>query len=76
MGRHQTGCIFESAPGAFHVRYYTTEIVDGQTRRVQKSHFLLPQRQQVFLRDLQRRQAQAGTSSCGRSTSPRRTKRT
>ena len=40
MGRHQTGYIFESASGAFHVRYYTTEIVDGQPRRVQKSRLL------------------------------------
>jgi integrase len=40
MGRHQTGYIFESKSGAFHVRYYTTEIVDGQPRRVQKSHLL------------------------------------
>ena len=40
MGRHQTGHIFESASGAFHVRYYTTEIVDGKARRVQRSHLL------------------------------------
>jgi integrase len=40
MGRHQTGYIFESKSGAFHVRYYTTEIVDGQPQRVQKSHLL------------------------------------
>ncbi|HVO81513.1 MAG TPA: tyrosine-type recombinase/integrase [Terriglobales bacterium] len=40
MGRHQTGYIFESASGAFHVRYYTTEIVDGQPKRVQKSRLL------------------------------------
>lgn len=40
MGRHQTGYIFESKSGAFHVRYYTTEIVDGQPRRVQRSHLL------------------------------------
>jgi len=40
MGRHQTGHIFESASGAFHVRYYATEIVDGQPRRVQRSHLL------------------------------------
>jgi integrase len=40
MGRHQTGYIFESASGAFHIRYYTTEIVDGQPQRVQKSHLL------------------------------------
>jgi len=40
MGRHQTGHIFESASGAFHVRYYATEIVDGHARRVQRSHLL------------------------------------
>lgn len=40
MGRHQTGYIFESSSGAFHVRYYTTEIVDGQPKRVQRSHLL------------------------------------
>lgn len=40
MGRHQTGHIFESASGAFHVRYYATEIVDGKARRVQRSHLL------------------------------------
>jgi hypothetical protein len=38
MGRHQTGYIFQSASEAFHVRYYTTEIGDGQPKRVQKSH--------------------------------------
>jgi integrase len=40
MGRHQTGYIFESKSDAFHVRYYTTEIVDGQAKRVQRSHLL------------------------------------
>ena len=40
MGRHQTGYIFGSKSGAFHVRYNTTEIVGGQPRRVQKSHLL------------------------------------
>jgi hypothetical protein len=40
MGGHQTGYIFESKSGAFHVRYCATEIVDGQPRRVQKSHLL------------------------------------
>lgn len=30
MGRHQTGYIFESKSGTFHVRYYATEIVNGQ----------------------------------------------
>src|SRR5438445_13881212 len=37
MGRHQRGYIYE-AFGAFHVRYYTTEIVEGQTVRKQRSH--------------------------------------
>jgi len=40
MGRHQTGYIFESQSGSFHVRYRTVEIVDGKPRRVQKSHML------------------------------------
>jgi len=40
MRRHQAGHIFESASGAFHVRYYATEILDGQARRVQRSHLL------------------------------------
>src|SRR3989442_13537565 len=40
MGRHQSGHIFESASSAFYVRYYTTEIVDGQARRVQRSQLL------------------------------------
>ena len=40
MGRHQTGYIFESASGSFHVRYYVTDIIDGQAKRVQKSHLL------------------------------------
>jgi hypothetical protein len=40
MSRHQAGYIFESASGAFHVRFYTTEIIDGQARRVQKLHLL------------------------------------
>jgi integrase len=38
--RHQTGYIFQSASGAFHVRYYTTEIQDGEPVRVQKSTLL------------------------------------
>ena len=38
MGRHQTGYIFESKSAAFQVRYYVSEIVDGQPKRVQKSH--------------------------------------
>jgi integrase len=39
MGRHQRGYIYE-AFNAFHVRYYTTEIVDGKPKRVQRSHRL------------------------------------
>jgi hypothetical protein len=39
MGRYQRGHIFEQH-GAFHVRYYTTEIVDGQPKRVQLSERL------------------------------------
>lgn len=34
--RHQSGYVF-AANGAFHVRYYVTQVVDGQLRRVQKS---------------------------------------
>ena len=36
MGRYQRGHVF-GQHGAFHVRYYTTEIVDGQSKRVQWS---------------------------------------
>jgi integrase len=50
MGRHQTGYIFESASGAFHVRYYVTEIVDGQAKRVQKSHLLCRKDNKYFSR--------------------------
>jgi hypothetical protein len=50
MGRHQTGYIFESKSGAFHVRYYTTEIVDGQPRRVQKSHLLCRKNNKYYSR--------------------------
>ena len=39
MSRHQRGYIYEKF-GAFHVRYYATEIVDGQPTRVQRSHRL------------------------------------
>jgi hypothetical protein len=48
MGRHQQGYIFESKSGAFHVRYYTTEIVDGQPRRVQRSHLLCRKSDKYF----------------------------
>jgi integrase len=36
MGRYQKGCVIE-ASNAFFVRYYVTEIVDGQPKRVQRS---------------------------------------
>lgn len=39
MGRYQRGHIFEQHK-AFHVRYYTTERVDGQPKRVQESECL------------------------------------
>ena len=40
MTRHQQGHIFLSASRAFHIRYYSTEIIDGQPVRVQKSRLL------------------------------------
>lgn len=40
MTRHQSGYIFESASGTFHVRFYQDEIIDGEVKRVQKSHLL------------------------------------
>jgi len=39
MGRFQHGYIYK-AFGAWHVRHYVTEIVDGKPTRVQKSHRL------------------------------------
>ena len=39
MARHQRGYIFE-ASGAFHVRYYLTEIVEGKPKKKQRSHRL------------------------------------
>ena len=39
MARYQRGHVFETH-GSFHVRYYTTEIVDGQAKRVQRSERL------------------------------------
>jgi len=39
MSRYQSGYIYE-ASGAFFVRYYVTEIVDGTPRRVQSSNRL------------------------------------
>jgi len=39
VARHQRGYIYE-ASGAFHVRYYVTEIVEGQPGKKQRSHKL------------------------------------
>jgi integrase len=39
MARYQSGHVFE-AHGAFHVRYYTSAIVDGTPKRVQRSKWL------------------------------------
>ena len=39
MARHQRGYIYE-ASGAFHVRYYVTEIVEGKPEKKQRSHKL------------------------------------
>jgi integrase len=39
MSRHQSGHIYE-ASGAFFVRYYVSEIVDGKPTRVQRSYRL------------------------------------
>jgi integrase len=37
MARHQRGHIYE-ASGAFHIRYYVTEIVKGKPEKKQRSH--------------------------------------
>jgi integrase len=37
--RHQRGYVYE-ASNAFHVRYYASEIVNGESKRVQRSHWL------------------------------------
>ena len=39
MGRYQRGYVFH-ANGAFHIRYYVTELVNGKPERVQKSERL------------------------------------
>jgi hypothetical protein len=39
MGRYQRGHVYE-AFGAFHVRYYQTELAAGQPKRVQRSQRL------------------------------------
>lgn len=50
IGRHQAGYVSESKSGAFHVRYYTTEIVDGQPKRIQKSHLLCRKNNRYYSR--------------------------
>lgn len=49
MGRFQTGYIYE-AFGAFHVRFYDSEIIDGKPTRVQKSHRLVSKDQKYHSR--------------------------
>jgi integrase len=39
MGRYQSGSIYERC-GSFFIRFYVTELVDGQSKRVQRSRFL------------------------------------
>ncbi len=39
MGRYQSGSIYERC-GSYFVRFYVTEIVGGQSKRVQRSRFL------------------------------------
>ena len=39
MARYQSGHVYE-AHGAYHVRFYVTEIVDGKPQRVQRSKLL------------------------------------
>jgi integrase len=50
MGRIQTGYIYESS-GAFFVRYYRTEIVDGKPQRVQRSHRLCEKSEKYYARN-------------------------
>jgi hypothetical protein len=56
MGHFQTGYIYE-AFNAFHVRYYVTEIIDGQPKRVQKS------KRPWFSREASKTQAASGAIS-------------
>ena len=44
MGRYQRGHSSEQH-GAFHVRYYTTEIVDGQPKRERSERLCLKDNQ-------------------------------
>lgn len=48
MTRFQQGYIFQSASGAFHIRFYTTELQGGQPVRVQKSHLLCRKDEKYF----------------------------
>ena len=48
MSRYQRGHIYE-AFGAFHVRFYQTELRDGQLTRVQNSHRLCARRFHIGL---------------------------
>ena len=48
MGRYQKGYIY-AAFGAFHVRYYATEIVDGKPKGVQESYYLYAKRRSTGL---------------------------
>jgi integrase len=50
MGRIQTGYIYESS-GAFFVRYYVSEIVDGEPQRVQRSHRLCEKSEKYYARN-------------------------
>jgi integrase len=50
MGRIQTGYIYESS-GAFFVRYYVTEIVDGKAVRVQRSRRLCEKSEKYYARN-------------------------
>jgi hypothetical protein len=53
MGRIQAGYIYESS-GAFFVRYYVTEIVDGKPQRVQRSRRLCEKSEKYYARNAQR----------------------
>jgi len=50
MGHIQRGYVHE-ASGAFFVRYNATEIVDGQPKRVQRSHRLCAKGGKFYARD-------------------------
>jgi integrase len=49
MGRIQRGYIYE-ASGCFYVRYWTTEIVDGRSQRVQRSEKLCEKNDKYYAR--------------------------